>query len=162
MIRIAATLASVGAVLFVPAIAAGQDIRTGVGGDDQYVDAFPTASGSRPSSGIGTQGTAVRARPSGLAQRTAERLAAAGADGQAVLGLVAASAPKAPEIRTGASGTSGPAGARSGGVPSGASVGSVVADALGGAAGGLGLLLPVGLAAIAGGCIGAAAVRRRR
>lgn len=161
MVRIAATLACVGAVLLVPAIAAGQDIRTGVGGDDQYVDAFPTATGSRPTSGIGTDGTAGGVRPLGVTQRTAERLAAAGPDGQAVLGLTSASAPRSPDIRTGTRGASDSAGAR-GDTGAGASAGSILADVLGGGAGGLGILLPIGLVAVAGGCIGAVIVGRRR
>lgn len=158
--RTAAIAVALAAVAACPAGALGQGIRTGVGGEDQYVDPFPTASGPRPVTGLGSSGPAAAAP---VPAATADALAAAGPDGQAVLDLAAATGVRAPD-GTGGSGGSG-AGSAPGGSPSGSGSGSaaggVLADALGGSAGGLGLLLPIGLAAIAGACVGAALVRRR-
>lgn len=154
--RTAATAVALALAAAIPAGAAGQGIRPGVGGEDQYVDPFPTASGSRPVTGLGGPGPAASAP---VPAATAEALAAAGPDGRAVLDLAAATGARpAPGAR--------PSGAGPGGSPSGprpdSTAGGVLADALGGSAGGLGLLLPIGLAAIAGACVTAAVVRRRR
>jgi hypothetical protein len=124
----------------------------GNSGVDEYLETVPTAGGNAPSSGAPSGGHGH------LPAAVTKALAARGADGRATAALAAGTAPSGPARSTPPAGLP----ARELREPSGSSVPSAIARALGGeGAGGMGVWLPILLALSALG-IGGVAVARRR
>jgi hypothetical protein len=138
--------------------AGGTNAPPGNSGVDEYLEAIPDATGNRPAQHITRSGSTTHALP----QAVAQKLDALGADGRAVAGFVAATAPK----RVSSSAPSEPS-ATSGGtqdaLPSGGApaIGRAAADTVDGG-GGLGLLLPIALGGILVAAVAARLVRRGR
>jgi hypothetical protein len=166
MLLSAAVCALLLAALASAAVAQDTNAPPGNSGVDQYLETIPEAGGNRSATG--------REGDRGLPARTVERLRAAGADGEAVANLVASTGPTRAEreaSRTGRQGKS--RGGRDGdsqtdpsGQPS-APLRSVpqgiAASAVGGSGhGGMGVLLPVLLAASAISAAAFVLLRRRQ
>jgi hypothetical protein len=132
----------------------------GNSGVDEYLEAIPNPTGSQPARHLSQQGGSASTLPHAVAQK----LNALGADGRAVAGLVAATAPKQTSEQPSASTSTGqPTGSAapqtappSGGAPA---IGKAAADTVDGG-GGLGLLLPIAIGAILLGAIAARLFRR--
>jgi hypothetical protein len=147
-----------------PALAQGTNAPPGNSGVDQYLETVPEAGGNRSATG--------REGDRGLPARTVERLRAAGADGEAVANLVSSTGPTRAEREAGRQGKS--RGGREGGnqsdpsgqhasAPSRSVPRNIAASAVGGSGpGGMGVLLPVLLAASAIGAAALVLLRRRQ
>jgi hypothetical protein len=183
------TIAALAALLALPAVAMGQgSVFPDNAALDQYVESVPGPTGKTPSGdasrggggGAGTRGGgagggAGATLPSG----TVSALRALGSDGQAVADLAAATAPVKPQGSARQSQGSGGQGSGGGGdkgagrsgegadsAEASSGVGAIVGQTVGaGGEGGMGLLLPLILAAALLGALAAAraaVVRRRR
>jgi hypothetical protein len=138
----------------VPAGAADTNAPPGNSGVDEYVEAIPGATGSRPAERLGNSPSS----PSSLGAETRRQLAALGSDGRAVAGLVAATAPKQAKrpAATPSSGSSAKPSEDVGNVAVGRAAAKVATGS-----GGLGLLLPVALIAIVAAGAASRLIRRR-
>src|SRR3954452_1058045 len=142
--------------------APGTNAPPGNSGVDEYLEAIPDTTGSRPAQQIPQHGGSAQT----LSRSAAQKLNALGADGHAVAGLVVATAPKqAAEKRSTAVGngqskdsSGSDATLPSGGAPA---IGKAAADTVDGG-GGLGLLLPIAIGAILLAAIAARVFRRAR
>jgi hypothetical protein len=163
--RVFVNLVAVGALLVIPAAAAAQQAPPPDSELDQYIPSFPGAKGDKElgggGNGDGDEGRQAGADP--VPAATEEELRSLGPAGGAAADFAVGSAPRAGNGGKGgeADGSGGKAGGKGGGADGRSSVGAV-AGALGGdtSDGGIGVLLPLLLGAIAVG--GILYVLRRR
>lgn len=137
----------------------------GNSGVEQYFEVIPDATGNRPAQGVTRSGSDSSGGP--LPQSVAKKLNALGADGRAVAGLVATTAPKRAGVlgRENSTGTTTTSNSGDGGaIPSGGApaVGKAAVDTVNGSGGGLGLVLPIAIGAILLAGVAARLFRRSR